>query len=136
VTWRYANGAAYRDDTVVEALPVEVDATDYADVPVAVLQSPMTADAGEILLIAFKGRAKTRTFGKATSGIPTVNTDFALSDGARLVLTTGICVDRHGKQYIGSLEPDEMVNTDWTHFGADTDPVIQAALTWLKTQPT
>ena len=133
-SWRYENGGAYRNGTIMESVPVEADATDYSHVPVALLQSPMTADAGEILLIAFKGRAKVQTFGKPTSGIPTVNTDFPLTDGARLVLTTGACADRSGKLYVGSLEPDTTVNTDWTSFGSDTDPVIQAALAWLNEQ--
>jgi C-terminal processing protease CtpA/Prc len=133
-TWRYENGAAYRNGAMVESLPVEADATDYHDVPVALLQSPMTADAGEILLIAFKGRDKTRTFGKPTSGIPTVNSDFPLTDGARLVLTTGVCADRNGKLHVGNLEPDETVDTHWANFGTEGDPQVQAAMAWLKTQ--
>jgi carboxyl-terminal processing protease len=132
--WRYENGASYRSGTLMESLPVEADATDYSDVPVALLQSPMTADAGEILLIAFRGRNKVRTFGKPTSGIPTVNTDFPLTDGARLALTTGACADRNGKLQMGSLEPDESVDTNWANFATEGDPMIQAATAWLKTQ--
>jgi C-terminal processing protease CtpA/Prc len=94
----------------------------------------MTADAGEILAVAFKGRNLVRTFGKPTSGIPTLNKDFPLTDGARLMLTTAVCTDRTGNIYVDSLEPDTVMATDWSKYGADNDPVIEAALNWLKAE--
>lgn len=130
--WHYENGGTRLGDTMMASLPLEVDESDYSDVPVALLQSSLTSDAGEILMIAFSGRDKSRTFGKPTKGIPTLNTDFPLSDGARLVLTTAVCADRDANIYQDSLQPDEDIATDWAQFGSAADPVLQTALDWLN----
>ncbi|MDQ7025283.1 MAG: S41 family peptidase [Anaerolineae bacterium] len=132
--WHYENGGTRLGDVVMASLPLEMDEPDYSTVPVALLQSPLTSDAGEILLIAFKGREKARTFGKPSKGIPTLNTGFPLSDGARLILTTAACADRNGNVYQDSLQVHQDIATDWAHFGSAADPVLQAALNWLNTQ--
>lgn len=131
--WRYEHGYSLMSGASMEGLPVDEDGLpDYGHVPVALLYSPVTGGAGEIVAIAFKGREQVRSFGEATSGNPTLNTDFALTDGARLALTTAACADRSGRLYLDSLLPDEMVVTDWETFGTEHDPVLQAGLKWLK----
>jgi hypothetical protein len=52
-----------------------------------VLTGPLTAHAGEAIVVAFAGRARTRRFGEGTSGVTTSNTQIPLADGALLVLT-------------------------------------------------
>ncbi|MBI1382513.1 MAG: hypothetical protein GC161_15655 [Planctomycetaceae bacterium] len=101
------------------------------DLPVAILTSPMTAQAGEALVVAFGGRAHTRRFGEGTRGVPIGSTSKALSDGALLVLTVTVQADRTGKRYEGIIAPDDAVATDWTRFGAADDPVVAAASRWL-----
>jgi hypothetical protein len=44
-------------------------------------------------------------------------------------------MDRTGRIYDGPIQPDEVVPTDWTHFGSDQDTVITAAADWLLAQP-
>jgi carboxyl-terminal processing protease len=101
------------------------------DLPVAVLTGPMTAQAGEALVVAFAGRARTRRFGLGTRGVPIGSTTIALADGALLVLTVTVQADRSGTRYDGVIPPDEMVASDWTRFGAADDPVLVAASRWL-----
>src|SRR5207244_11064020 len=67
--------------------------------PVAVLISPLTASSGEIVVVAFRGRPNTRSFGEPTAGATTANIDSDLSDGARLFVTSAIDADRTGKSY-------------------------------------
>ena len=101
------------------------------DLPVAVLTGPLTAGAGEAIVVAFAGRARTRRFGEGTRGLPTSNTQIPLADGALLVLTVTVHADRTGTRYDDVIPPDEAVATDWTRFGTADDPVVAAACRWL-----
>jgi carboxyl-terminal processing protease len=98
---------------------------------VAVLTGPNTASSGEAVTIAFKGREHTRSFGLPTNGLSTANETFPLPDGAMILLTTAIEVDRTGKRYGGQIDPDER------HDGAskDTDAAMIAATEWLRKAP-
>jgi carboxyl-terminal processing protease len=104
-----------------------------ADLPVAVLTGPLTAGAGEAIVVAFAGRARTRRFGEGTRGLPTSNTQIPLADGALLVLTVTVHADRTGTRYEEVIAPDEAVEIDWGRFGAANDPVLAAACRWLAT---
>ena len=103
--------------------------------PVAVLTSGLTASSAEAVVVAFRGRAQSRTFGAPTRGVPPANTQMRLEDGALLVVTIMLGVDRTGKAYDDSIAPDEPVAIDWAKFGAGDDPVIVAAKRWLAEQP-
>lgn len=105
----------------------------HDDLPVALLTGPVTAQAGEALVVAFAGRARARRFGEGTRGVPIGSTTKALADGALLVLTVTVQADRSGTRYDGVIAPDEAVATDWTRFGAADDPVVVAASRWLAT---
>lgn len=130
--WSYdgARGAAifegYELANVAKPHPVR------EDLPIAVLTGPMTAQAGEALVVAFAGRARTRRFGEGTRGVPVGTTTKALPDGAMLVLTVTVQADRNGTRYEGVIPPDEALATDWTRFGAADDPVVVAASRWLQ----
>ncbi len=43
-------------------------------------------------------------------------------------------MDRTGRVYKDSIEPDHVVTIDWKQFGTDHDPVILAAQNWLLNQ--
>jgi len=96
-----------------------------------VLTAPLTAQAGEALVVAFAGRERARRFGEGTRGVPIGNTTVALADGALLVLTVTVYADRDGTRYDQVIRPDEAVAIDWTRFGTAEDPVIAAASRWL-----
>ena len=95
---------------------------------VAVITGPRTASSGEAVTIAFKGRPRTRSFGLPTSGLSTANGTFPLPDGAMILLTTAIEVDRTGKRYGGKVDPDEPHEAA----GPNGDPAMSAASEWLK----
>ncbi|MET8327771.1 S41 family peptidase [Streptomyces sp. NPDC005181] len=80
--------------------------------PVAVLTGPDTASAGEATLVAFRGRAQTRSFGLPTAGLASGNASYPLSDGAELGLTESADVDRTGRRYGNSpIAPDVSVTS-------------------------
>ncbi len=89
---------------------------------VAVLTSRSTASAGEAVTVTFRGRSNTRTFGTPTAGVSTANTPFRLRDGATIILTTAIYLDRTGKRYGDAIEPDE-----------PAEDALAAAVAWLRT---
>jgi hypothetical protein len=95
---------------------------------VAVITGPRTASSGEAVTIAFKGRPRTRSFGLPTTGLSTANDTFPLPDGAMILLTTAIEVDRTGRRYGGKVDPDETQEAA----GPNGDPAMSAARAWLK----
>ena len=101
---------------------------------IAVLTSRLTVSSGELLAVAFRGPATTRTFGEATSGLSTSNMNYPLVDGAMLVVTTSRAADRTGRVYDGPIQPEQPVEIDWTRIGTDDDPVIRVASSWLQEQ--
>jgi C-terminal processing protease CtpA/Prc len=101
----------------------------------AVLTGRNTADAGEALAVAFRGRINTRSFGRPTAGFSTHRDTFRLSDGAVLSLATSVMADRTGQRYGGSVAPDIAVEgPDEPQPGVD-DSLIDAAARWLTIQP-
>jgi peptidase S41-like protein len=95
---------------------------------VAVITGPRTASSGEAVTISFKGRPRTRSFGQPTNGLSTANGDFPLPDGAMILLTTAIEVDRTGRRYGAKVDPDEVQEAA----GPNGDPAMSAASAWLK----
>ncbi len=139
IHWFYLNSAAcYKKSEVEQPEAVTMSSTptlalDPANVPVAVLTSGFTGSAGEMTLVAFRGRPNLRTFGEATEGLMTAVAMRELDDGAVLGIAESIPADRTGTVYNGKLDPDQEVRIDWLHYGPSAnDPVIQAAVAWLK----
>jgi carboxyl-terminal processing protease len=102
--------------------------------PVAVLTSRLTVSSGEFVALAFRGRPHTCSFGEPTGGRPTANDDKKLSDGAMILLTTHLGVDRSGQTHSGPLVPDYFVNVSWTQLNTVDDPVLREAVQWLHTE--
>lgn len=90
------------------------------------LPDDMTASSGEAVLTAFRGVDGTRTFGADSAGYTSGNSIHLQYDGAQMVLTNSVYVDREGT----SLE-EQPIPAD--------DPVApedaeQAAAEWLAEQ--
>jgi C-terminal processing protease CtpA/Prc len=102
--------------------------------PVAVLLSRLTASSGELTALAFVGRPGARSFGEPTAGVPTANDTTELPDGAMVCLTIALGADRTGRTYDGPIVPDQFVAADWAHYGRKSDPVLRAAITWLRAE--
>jgi carboxyl-terminal processing protease len=105
--------------------------------PIAILTTEETASGGEFTAIALLKRpgAETRIFGEHTAGSTTILHGFWLFDDAYLSIATSAVTDRTENTYLTGIEPDEKVSTDFSAFGTDDDPVLQAAAKWLSNQP-
>ena len=104
--------------------------------PVALLISPLTEAAGELIVVAFQGWGTVRTFGEPTLGAPHLILHTPLSDGALLFVSGARGMDRLGNVYNGAITPDEAVAIDWQQLGTASDPALIAAQNWLANQPT
>lgn len=132
--WHYQAGRAWADNVS----PSQITDAPYhltkALAPLAVLTDDFTASGGEAVVVAFRGRPGSRSFGEATDGVPTGNDGTQLSDGAFISVTSVFDVDRTGRVYDAAIAPDEFIANNWRGFGTDRDPVLRAALTWLEAQ--
>ena len=99
---------------------------------VAVLTDSFTTSSGEAIVVSFKGRQKTRSFGDYTNGRSTANSGFLLSDGAILVLTVATMADRNGNLYGYKIKPDEIVLGKFKENPLDNDTVVNVAINWLE----
>jgi len=93
---------------------------------IAVITDHVTASSAEFMVLAFRGRPDSRSFGEKTAGVPTANDQFRLPDGAIIRLTIAVGEDRDGHLYEGPITPDEEVAP------ADT---LAAAGRWLRDTP-
>lgn len=102
---------------------------DLAQMPVGVLTSGRTASSGEAVVVAFRGRPHTRSFGTPTTGLATGNAGYRLQDGTVLQLTTTSFVDRTQNVHGGPIQPDQRVGL----FTSD-DSAEAEATRWLGAQ--
>jgi carboxyl-terminal processing protease len=91
--------------------------------PVAVLIGRKTASSGEAIALAFIGREETLTFGEPTAGHTIGWGAFTLKDGAILNLAGTVMIDRIGRRYGGSIQPQ---------VAASNDEIIGVAVGWLS----
>ncbi len=134
--WSYGEGVVRNETTamITVSKPYTPDPA-LGQVPVAVLQSGLTASAGEAAVLAFRGRANSRSFGETTYGLTTYNVRTVLSDGAFLDIMTAVDTDRTGTAYENPIPPDVTIASDWAKVGTSTDPILNGALAWLADQP-
>lgn len=123
-SWYYQDGHAGEENVPYVTVSHPEFLFDPHETPVAVLIGPQTASSGEATAISFRGRANTRFFGQASAGFTTGNQVFELSDGALIVLSTTVELDRTGKEYGGKILPDVITS----------NPESDAS-EWLLTQP-
>lgn len=106
------------------------DGPDLHEAPVAVLTDGGTWSSGEAVVVSFRGRPLTRSFGMPTGGLSTANRIFRLPAHAQLYLTTTVLTDRRGRVYGGPIAPDELVAAS-----RGMEAPLTAALAWLERQP-
>lgn len=138
--WYYRDGVSgvmssnHSVDTVTRVTVSPLEPVD-SDAPVAVLIDGGTGSSGEALIVAFRGRPHSRTFGAPSAGFATVNRGSLLPDGTNMVVTTGYYVDRHGIQYAEQIQPDTTIPGPPAGWPFATDRVSSAATVWLAAQP-
>jgi C-terminal processing protease CtpA/Prc len=122
--WYYRHGQAGEGNVSHAKVSHPEFLFDPDETTVAVLIGPQTASSGEATAISFRGRPNTRFFGKPSYGLTTGNEVFPLSDGALIVLTVAVELDRTGQEYGGKIVPD-----------VDTFDAESEATEWLLAQP-
>ena len=128
--WDYTDGQARLDgQTLMYA--GEIYRLQREGPPVAVLTGPDTRSSGEAIVVSFRGRTDTRSFGEGTGGLSTANQMYELSDGARLNLTVSVFADRTGYEYGDRIAPDQIVGDGQ----AGDDPALEMAVEWVLDQP-
>jgi C-terminal processing protease CtpA/Prc len=133
--WAYQDGQILEEESVTTYINGPAYQLKVASPPVAVLTGMKTASAGEAVVIAFRGRANTRSFGLNTAGVSTGNSVFQLSDGAWIAVTTTFSADRTGQIYEGRIDPDERVDAAWELTIIEDEIIPQPAIDWLMSQP-
>lgn len=122
--WSYHDGKSWDGNTALAKVSHPEFLLNPEKTPVAVLIGANTASSGEATALSFRGRPNTRFFGQASYGLTTGNEGFELNDGAIIILTTVVELDRTGKEYGGSISPDFFTSN------AESD-----AIDWLLAQP-
>jgi carboxyl-terminal processing protease len=100
---------------------------------IVVLTGHRTVSAGELVALAFKGRAQTCIIGEPTAGLTTANATYTLSDKSMLVLTVCQEADYTGRICEGSIQPDMVVAAGSQTQGNDL--ARTAAVQWLMKFP-
>src|SRR5690606_41865427 len=96
--------------------------------PGPLLRADAAATAGEGVATAFAGRALTRSFAAGTYGVASSTEGYPLADGANVVVTTAMMVDRNGRTYPDGIEPDQVID-------GEGEDAVDAARAWLALQP-
>jgi C-terminal processing protease CtpA/Prc len=122
--WSYRDGQSWIGNTPYAKVSHPEFILNPDEIPVAVLIGSQTASSGEATAISFHGRPNTQFFGRPSHGLTTSNQPYLLSDGAVIMITSSIEVDRNGQEFGGSIDPDVV-----------TSKPEQDAVQWLLTQP-
>ncbi|MGE6333040.1 S41 family peptidase [Stenotrophomonas sp. NPDC077659] len=125
--WQSTPSAVRLGARVIDDLGMPGYSLKRTGAPVAVLTGPVTASSGEATALAFRGRARTRSFGEPTRGLSTANVMRPLVDGSSLLLTTSVMQDRNGRGDGRKIAPDQHTRSDAA--------TLAAAQAWLLAQP-
>lgn len=128
----YRGGRAGLGDFVQLRVPAPAYELVAPEAPVAILIGPRTASSGEVIAAAFRGRARTASFGQATRGLSTGNRTFPLRDGGALVLTVAATSDASGRVLSGALEPDYAIAATPQRRSLSAQASVKAAVDWLN----
>ena len=125
--WNFKNGKYLKGGRIY----VKAKCSCSKNIKVAILLSQITASAGEMLAIAFKGRKNTIFIGEKTYGLTTGVVDFRI-DGYMLAISASLSKDRTGKIYNGPVSPDiEIIEGDnFQNLSIDTK--VKKAIEWFN----
>jgi C-terminal processing protease CtpA/Prc len=138
VAWEYKEGRAGTPGSVSVSV-ANAYTLKNANARVAVLIGKYCTSSGEAIAVAFRGRDRSRFFGKPSGGATTSTQTVWMGDGAMLFVTNAIFADRRGTLYGGKLTPDEFVAGSPDELADPPpqlldDPAVTAALSWLRSR--
>ena len=122
----YKNGKVYSIENEERQIVVEIPLPiqDVKTDKIAVLQSSETGSSGEAMLLSFLGKENVKTFGTKSASYATSNSNFNLSNGAILFVTTSFMTDRNSNIYPNGITPMTKVEND--------SLIMEEAIKWLN----
>ncbi len=130
--WFYRDGESGYNNTTITKISGQPYKLLNGSNPIAILTGPRTASSGEVVSTAFRNKSNTKSFGLNSAGLSTGNEIFKLSDGAIILLTTSIYVDRNGNVFGDKIKPDEIIDYGYQTIGQPNDPAIKKAIDWIN----
>jgi hypothetical protein len=130
--WSYKQGEVLVGTKNVTDFAVDPPLTLQRLPPVAILIDSGTSSSGEAIAVSFAGRPHTRFFGTHTFGLSSSNSMLPLPDGASLFLNSAIDADRTHRRFHDGIEPDVTFPEPSSLPVESTDPVLNAAISWLE----
>ena len=121
--WGYQDNASIYNGSPLVIVPTPHRLL-RANPRVAVLTNCRVASSGEAVVIGFRVRPDTRSFGTPTFGLSTSNDEFPLKGGGTLFLCTSTMADRTGRMFGKAVAPDEQI--------ADPAETVRRAIEWLQ----
>ena len=118
-------------DTGRQVCEMDAEPTIGANEKVAVLLSRYTTSSGELVAVAFKGRANTRFIGEETSGYTTVNGYDKVTDDLIMLISQAVYIDRNEKRYDEKVGVDEAMEFQHTT-EIEGDKQVARAIEWLE----
>ncbi len=130
--WSYKHGEVLLGTKSMNDFVVDSPLTLPRPPAVAILIDSGTISSGEAIAVSFAGRPHTRFFGTHTFGLSSANEMLPLPDGASLFLNSAVDADRTHHRYDDGIEPDvTFPEPSSLPVFESTDPVLQAAISWL-----
>jgi carboxyl-terminal processing protease len=118
------------------ATPLLIDAApgpDLTHLPLIVLIDQRSASYAEVLAAVLQERGRARVVGLPSAGNTETAYGYDFEDGSRLWVAQEGFRLRSGSDLEGSgVQPDVLIDADWTRYSEDEDPYILAALALLQ----
>ncbi|WP_293304182.1 S41 family peptidase [Pedobacter sp. UBA5917] len=99
IFFNFKDDKLFENKKAVYMIKLEQQKVKIKNPNLVVLINEKTASSGEFVAISFAGQKNTTIIGNKTNGLTSANQEHKLSDGAFLVLTEGITIDRSLKRY-------------------------------------
>ncbi|WP_316847003.1 S41 family peptidase [Pedobacter psychrodurus] len=97
--FNFKDDRLFENKKAVYLFKLTTDKIKIKNLNLAVLVNEKTASSAEFAAISFVGQKNATIIGNKTNGLTSANQEHKLSDGAFLVLTEGITIDRNLNQY-------------------------------------
>ena len=127
--WKLKKGKFFQQKQIVASVKSKCNCS--KKLKISVLMSSVTASAGEMLAIAFKGRKNTIFIGEETYGLTTGNVTFKI-DEHLLAMSASYTEDRTGKVYKSSVIPDIEVIEGDNFSDISKDKKVLEAIKWFN----
>lgn len=122
-------GGYYDDGELLTSATPSIEPN--TEIPVVLITGLMTASAGELIPVSFRGRKNVHIVGEPTYGMLTGNELTTLPFGVKVTLTVGYLTDRTG-EYTSNILPDVYINKKDNYTNLLKDENIKEAIRYIN----